>query len=172
MPAAGIDGPGKMLYIMGTSGCHLVVGTSEVQVPGICGVVEDGMLPGFFAYEAGQCCLGDHYAWFVDNCLPASYMDEAKSRKMNPHALLREKIGKLTPGKSGQYIRIYVIKPGASTWMKIATVKTTSITASGGARYSHYFKPGHRGTYRIRVKYLGTTALAASTSRTIKLRVY
>jgi thermitase len=80
--------------------------------------------------------------------------------------------GALTPGKSGQYIRIYVIKPGASTWMKIATVKTTSITASGGARYSHYFKPGHRGTYRIRVKYLGTTALAASTSRTIKLRVY
>ena len=57
VPAVGIDGPGKMLAIMGTSTCHMMMGTTETQVPGICGVVEDGILPGFFGYEAGQSCV-------------------------------------------------------------------------------------------------------------------
>ncbi len=73
VPAVKIDGPGKMLAIMGTSTCHMVLGESEHSVPGICGYVEDGILPGFFGYEAGQSCVGDHFAWFVENCVPASY---------------------------------------------------------------------------------------------------
>ncbi len=78
VPAVGIDGPGKMLAIMGTSTCHIMMGTEEHQVPGMCGVVEDGVMPGYFGYEAGQSCVGDHFAWFIDNCLPASYYEEAK----------------------------------------------------------------------------------------------
>ena len=101
VPAVGIDGPAKMLAIMGTSTCHIMMGTEERQVPGMCGVVEDGVLPGYFGYEAGQSCVGDHFSWFIENCLPASYKEEAGRRQTNIHKLLREKAEKLKAGESG-----------------------------------------------------------------------
>lgn len=101
VPAVGIDSPGKMLAIMGTSTCHILMGTEEIAVPGICGVVEDGVLPGYFGYEAGQSCVGDHFAWFIDNCLPASYYEDAKKQGKNIYTYLREKAEKQKPGESG-----------------------------------------------------------------------
>ena len=101
VPAVGIDGPSKMLAIMGTSTCHIMMGEEEHQVPGICGIVEDGVMPGYFGYEAGQSCVGDHFAWFIDNCLPASYWGEAKRQNKNIYQYLREKAKKLRPGQSG-----------------------------------------------------------------------
>lgn len=101
VPAVKIDGPGKMLAIMGTSTCHILMSDQEKMVPGMCGVVEDGVLPGFYGYEAGQSCVGDHFAWFVDNCLPAAYYDDAKVKGMNIHRYLREKAEVLKPGESG-----------------------------------------------------------------------
>src|SRR5690606_7529394 len=101
VPAVGIDSPGKMLAIMGTSTCHILMGTKEIAVPGICGVVEDGVLPGYFGYEAGQSCVGDHFAWFIDNCLPASYYEDAKKQGKNIYTYLREKAEKQKPGESG-----------------------------------------------------------------------
>ncbi len=52
--------------IMGTSTCHMVLGPDERPVAGMCGSVEDGILPGFVGYEAGQSCVGDAFAWFVE----------------------------------------------------------------------------------------------------------
>lgn len=101
VPAVGIDGPFKMLAIMGTSTCHIMMGTEEKQVPGMCGVVEDGVLPGFFGYEAGQSCVGDHFAWFIDNCLPAAYTRQAAAEGTDIYHFLREKAQKLRPGASG-----------------------------------------------------------------------
>ncbi len=101
VPAVGIDGPGKMLAIMGTSTCHILMGEEEKIVPGMCGVVEDGVLPGYFGYEAGQSCVGDHFAWFVEQCLPASYEQEAAERGMSVHELLCEKGSALKAGESG-----------------------------------------------------------------------
>ena len=101
VPAVKIDGPGKMLAIMGTSTCHMIMADHEALVPGICGVVEDGILPGYFGYEAGQSCVGDHFAWFIDNCLPGSYWEEAKAAGMGIHQYLRSKAEKLAPGESG-----------------------------------------------------------------------
>lgn len=101
VPAVGIDGPGKMLAIMGTSTCHIMMGSKEYQVPGMCGVVEDGVMPGYFGYEAGQSCVGDHFAWFIDNCLPASYYEAAQKEGKNIHRYLREKAEKQRPGESG-----------------------------------------------------------------------
>lgn len=101
VPAAGIDGPGKMLAIIGTSTCHMMMGEQEVQVPGICGVVEDGIMPGYFGYEAGQSCVGDHFAWFIDNCLPGSYREAAKAAGKSIHVYLREKAEVKRPGESG-----------------------------------------------------------------------
>ena len=101
VPAVGIDGPGKMLAIMGTSTCHIMVDEKELQVPGMCGVVADGVLPGYYGYEAGQSCVGDHFAWFIDNCLPASYYEQAKAQGMNIHQFLRQKAQVQRPGESG-----------------------------------------------------------------------
>lgn len=101
VPSVGIDAPGKMLAIMGTSTCHMLMGTQERQVSGMCGVVEDGILPGFFGYEAGQSCVGDHFSWFIENCLPASYRDMAEKEGKNIHAYLRSLAEKLRPGESG-----------------------------------------------------------------------
>ena len=101
VPAATVTEPGKMVIIMGTSNCHMVLGTAEHIVPGMCGVVEDGIIPGFFGYEAGQSCVGDHFAWFVENCAPTAYRDEAAAQGIDLHQLLEEKAARQKPGEHG-----------------------------------------------------------------------
>ncbi len=101
VPAATVTEPGRMVMIMGTSTCDMVLGTEEHIVPGMCGYVEDGIIPGYFGYEAGQSCVGDHFAWFVNNCVPQEYQQEAKSRGIDIHQLLEEKAGRLKVGESG-----------------------------------------------------------------------
>jgi L-ribulokinase len=101
VPAATVTEAGRMVMIMGTSICHMVLGQDEHLVPGICGYVEDGIIPGFFGYEAGQSCVGDHFAWFVENCVPAAYEREAQERGIDLHQLLEEKAALLKPGESG-----------------------------------------------------------------------
>ena len=63
--------PATMFMIMGTSTCHMLISEREVLVPGISGVVEDGIVPGLFGYEAGQAAVGDAFAWFVKNHVPS-----------------------------------------------------------------------------------------------------
>ena len=101
VPAATVVEPGQMVMIMGTSICHMVLGKDEHLVPGICGYVEDGIIPGFFGYEAGQSCVGDHFAWFVDNAVPPQYHALAKKRKADLHVVLEAEAAKLKPGESG-----------------------------------------------------------------------
>ncbi|MCX6032819.1 MAG: ribulokinase [Chloroflexi bacterium] len=101
VPAATVVEPGRMVIIMGTSNCHMVLGTQERLVPGMCGYVEDGIIPGFFGYEAGQSCVGDHFAWFTENCVPAAYEREAAARGISIHQLLEERAAALKPGESG-----------------------------------------------------------------------
>ena len=69
--------------------------------PGIFGVVEDGMIPGYYCYEAGQSCVGDMFNWFVKNCVPESCETEAKERGISVHQLLTEKAAALEIGESG-----------------------------------------------------------------------
>jgi L-ribulokinase len=101
VPAATVTEPGRMVMIMGTSTCHMVLGDQPAIVPGMCGVVEDGIIPGLFGFEAGQSCVGDHFAWFVEHCVPAAYTQEATQRGLNIHQLLEEKAAALKPGESG-----------------------------------------------------------------------
>ncbi len=101
VPATTVTEPGRMVMILGTSTCDMVLGKEEHIVPGMCGYVEDGIMPGFFGYEAGQSCVGDHFAWFVENCVPAAYEREAKERGLDIHALLEEKAAQLKVGESG-----------------------------------------------------------------------
>lgn len=101
VPAAGVSAPGAMLLILGTSGCHMVLGTEGRTFEGIAGVVQDGILPGYFGYEAGQPATGDLLAWFTRQCLPAAYQAEAEGRGISPHQLLSEKAASLRPGETG-----------------------------------------------------------------------
>jgi len=101
VPAATVVTPGRMVMIMGTSICHMVLGTSEQIVEGMCGVVEDGIIPGFFGFEAGQSGVGDIFAWFVEHAVPPIYHDEAAARDLDLHQLLEEKAARLRPGESG-----------------------------------------------------------------------
>jgi L-ribulokinase len=101
VPAATVTEPGRMVMIMGTSICHMVLGTNERMVEGMCGYVEDGIIPEFFGYEAGQSCVGDHFAWFVENAVPPEYHAAAKKRKIDLHKMLELEAAKLKPGESG-----------------------------------------------------------------------
>jgi L-ribulokinase len=101
VPAATVTEPGRMVAIMGTSTCHMLLGNKERLVPGICGYVEDGIIPGLFGFEAGQSGVGDIFAWFVDNAVPPEYHLAAKKQKHDLHALLEKEAAKLKPGESG-----------------------------------------------------------------------
>jgi L-ribulokinase len=72
-PAANAVEPGQMVAIMGTSTCHVMNGAELREVPGMCGVVEGGIVPGLWGYEAGQSGVGDIFGWFVEHGVPASY---------------------------------------------------------------------------------------------------
>src|SRR5213075_1400871 len=63
VPGAGVASPSTMVMVMGTSSCHMMNSRIEQLVPGVAGVVEDGILPGYFGYETGQASVGDAFAW-------------------------------------------------------------------------------------------------------------
>jgi L-ribulokinase len=101
VPATTVTEPGRMVMIMGTSICHMVLGREECTVEGMCGVVEDGIIPGLFGYEAGQSGVGDIFAWFVNNCIPEDYLGQAREREIGIHQLLEEKAAGQKPGRHG-----------------------------------------------------------------------
>lgn len=94
VPAATVVGPGRLVAVMGTSTCHLALAKVDRVVPGFCGVVEDGVIPGMYGYEAGQAAVGDMFAWFT-NILGESGPAEAK------HQMLERQAAGLAPGESG-----------------------------------------------------------------------
>jgi L-ribulokinase len=101
VPAATVTRPGRMVMIMGTSICHMVLGTEEREVEGMCGVVEDGIIPGLYGFEAGQSGVGDIFAWFVENMVPPEYHSLARKRKTGLHNLLEQEAARLAPGEAG-----------------------------------------------------------------------
>lgn len=77
-PAARAIEPGQMLAIMGTSTCHVMNHDRLVEVPGMCGVVDGGIIAGRWGYEAGQSGVGDVFGWYADQQVPARYMESAR----------------------------------------------------------------------------------------------
>jgi L-ribulokinase len=82
---------GRLLAIMGTSTCHVVNAPVLAEIPGICGVVNGGIVEGAYGYEAGQSAVGDIFAWVLDQGVPQDYRDEAEARGEDLHALLTRK---------------------------------------------------------------------------------
>lgn len=104
VPAAQAIEPGIMVAVMGTSTCHVMNGDRLAEVPGMCGVVEGGISPGAYGYEAGQSGVGDIFAWWTrigvsadddepgDGRRPASAHDvltrRASERRVGEHGLV------------------------------------------------------------------------------------
>ncbi|MBP2327433.1 L-ribulokinase [Kibdelosporangium banguiense] len=89
-PAARAVEPGQMVAIMGTSTCHVMNAAELVEVPGMCGVVDGGIVPGLWGYEAGQSGVGDIFAWFVRTCVPPEYHEQAQAKGLTVHEYLTE----------------------------------------------------------------------------------
>jgi L-ribulokinase len=100
-PAATVTEPGTMVAIMGTSICHILLGEELAHLDGMCGVVEDGVVPGLFGYEAGQAAVGDIFAWFTEHSVPPVYHERAAERGTDIHELLAQDASALRPGESG-----------------------------------------------------------------------
>ena len=89
--------PGTLVKIIGTSTCDMLVSESSrklADIPGICGIVDGSILPGFFGLEAGQSAVGDIFNWFVNYIQPGG-------PQKGSHEALTEKAAKLRPGQSG-----------------------------------------------------------------------
>jgi L-ribulokinase len=92
---------GQLVAIMGTSTCHVMNSDVLRDVPGMCGVVDGGILSGRWGYEAGQSGVGDIFAWFVDNCVPESYHIAARRQGVSLHEHLTELAGRQRVGEHG-----------------------------------------------------------------------
>ncbi|MCL5986385.1 MAG: ribulokinase [Actinobacteria bacterium] len=101
VPATTVTEEGKMVMIMGTSICHMILGREKMMVEGMCGVVGDGILSDYFGFEAGQSGVGDIFAWFVENAVPEEYQIKARQEKIDIHTMLEREAAKLEPGESG-----------------------------------------------------------------------
>jgi len=100
-PAARSIAPGQMLAIMGTSTCHVMNGDTLAAVPGICGVVDGGIIAGLFGYEAGQSAVGDIFAWWIGQGVPETYLAEARKRGMDLHEYLSSRCASQPVGAHG-----------------------------------------------------------------------
>lgn len=93
---------GSLVKILGTSTCDMMVMRANrplADIPGVCGIVNGSILPGFYGIEAGQSAVGDIFLWFVNHLVPDHYgrtqekkfatlMKAAKAQKPGEHGLL------------------------------------------------------------------------------------
>jgi len=89
--------PGTLVKIIGTSTCDMMVspvGQPLADIPGLCGIVNGSILPGFHGLEAGQSAVGDIFNWFVNYLQPGG-------KKPGSHEELSKGAARLKPGESG-----------------------------------------------------------------------
>jgi L-ribulokinase len=98
---AGIK-PGTLVKILGTSTCDIMISPNDkklADIPGVCGIVDGSVMPGYFGIEAGQSAVGDIFLWFINNLVPEKYgktvdekfenlSREAEKQKPGEHGLL------------------------------------------------------------------------------------
>ena len=101
LPATGDVAPGTFVMIMGTSTCDVLVGEELHEAEGMCGVVDGGIVPGYYGYEAGQSGVGDIFAWFVEHNVPLEYVQKAEAAGTDVHRLLADEAGLQRPGEHG-----------------------------------------------------------------------
>ncbi|MDO9380786.1 MAG: ribulokinase [Nocardioidaceae bacterium] len=100
-PAAQATGPGQLVAIMGTSTCHVMSADVLREVPGMCGVVDGGIVAGSYGYEAGQSGVGDIFGWFVRTGVPADYVEAAAAAGEGLHEHLTRLASTQAVGEHG-----------------------------------------------------------------------
>jgi L-ribulokinase len=100
-PAAASIEPGQLVAIMGTSTCHVMSSQSLGEVPGMCGVVDGGIVEGLWGYEAGQSGVGDIFGWFVEHSVPPAYVEAAQAAGRSVHEHLTELAAAQAVGEHG-----------------------------------------------------------------------
>lgn len=98
---AGVSEPGRLVMVMGTSTCHLLLDQRMELVEGMSGAIEDGIVEGLYAYESGQSSVGDQFQWYVENCLPKSYVEESAVRNLSHFEYLEQLARRVPMGGSG-----------------------------------------------------------------------
>lgn len=91
---------GSLIKILGTSTCDTMVVPNDrelADIPGLCGIVDGSILPGYFGLEAGQSAVGDIFLWFVNHLVPEKYGRSQDEKFANMEAAL----AKLRPGETG-----------------------------------------------------------------------
>jgi L-ribulokinase len=101
VPAARATDPGHLVAVMGTSTCHVMNGEAVAEVPGMCGVVRDGITPGSWGYEAGQSGVGDIFAWFVEHGVPPAVHEAAEEAGQDIHEYLTSLAEQQAVGEHG-----------------------------------------------------------------------
>jgi len=89
--------PGTLVKAIGTSTCDTMIvpsGEPLADVPGLCGIVNGSILPGYYGLEAGQSAVGDIFNWFVNYIQPLG-------GRAGSHEALSVAAAKLKPGESG-----------------------------------------------------------------------
>jgi L-ribulokinase len=87
--------PGTLVKIIGTSTCDIAIAPASgavPDVPGICGIVNGSVMPGYLGIEAGQSAVGDLLRWWVEVVCEGSAAQ---------HEQLSAAAAKLAPGESG-----------------------------------------------------------------------
>ena len=100
-PAARATAPGQMVAIMGTSTCHVMSSDVLREVPGMCGVVDGGIVPGLWGYEAGQSGVGDIFGWFTRTSVPPDYVRAAEQADLSVHEHLTALASRQGVGEHG-----------------------------------------------------------------------
>ena len=86
--------PGSLAKILGTSSCDMMIHPNTEplpDIPGLCGIVDGSIVPGYFGLEAGQSAVGDIFNWFV----------QSFDKGDRAHEILSKEAAKLKPGGSG-----------------------------------------------------------------------
>lgn len=100
-PALGLSRPGQLYGIFGTSNCYYTLTDTFRDIPGICGCVKDGVIPGYYGCEAGLCCVGDHFAWLADNFASSEVCMAAEKEEIPPIKYLVKLAAAKRPGETG-----------------------------------------------------------------------
>lgn len=99
--ALNMKSAGDLAAIMGTSACYMLLSDKYVPLTGISGIHRDSLTPGFYGYEGGLCCFGDHFAWAAKNLSTEEYINEAKAENISILKLLIKKAAAKKPGETG-----------------------------------------------------------------------